>query len=112
PPLHLTSNPVENVKARDSHQAPHLPVGNRYWPCANCGALAGDGRHAAAGWTNGAVTVWNAASGKLLWQARAVDVPIHCVTFSADDQTVISTSLNGHVIWWDVATGRVRRKLE
>ena len=74
--------------------------------------MASNGQRAAAGWTNGLVSVWDTATGKLLWQAQVIDLPIHCVTFAADDQTVISSGLNGQVVWWDAATGRVRRKLE
>ena len=89
-----------------------VAIGNRYYPNANCAALASDGQRAAVGWTNGLVTVWDTASGKLLWQQRVVDVPIHCVTFAADDQTVISSGLNGQVVWYSAATGQIRRKLE
>jgi WD40 repeat protein len=74
--------------------------------------MAKDGRHAAAGWTSGLVTVWDTSTGKLLWQARGIDLPIHCVAFSADDQTVISSGLDGQVVWWDAATGQIRRQLE
>ena len=112
PPLPLLVNPLENAKVRDFHHTPRVEVGSRYCPNANCVAMASNGQRAAAGWTNGLVTVWDTASGKLLWQARVIDLPIHCVTFAADDQTVISSGLNGQVVWWDAATGRVRRKLE
>jgi WD40 repeat protein len=112
PPLALLLKPMEDAKVRDFHSTPRVHVGNRLWPNANCVAMAGDGQRAAAGWTNGLVTVWETSSGKLLWQARVIDLPIHCVTFAADDQSVISSGLNGQVVWWDAATGQIRRKLE
>lgn len=112
PPLPLLVHPVENAKVRDFHQTPRVQIEGRYWPNANCVAMASNGLRAAAGWTNGLVTVWDTSSGKLLWQARVIDLPIHCVTFAADDQAVISSGLNGQIVWWDAATGRIRRKLE
>jgi len=112
PPLPLLVDPVENANARDFHRTPRVGVEGRYFPNANCVAMASNGQRAAVGWTNGLVCVWDTATGKLLWQARVIDLPIHCVTFAADDQTVISSGLNGQIVWWDAATGRIRRKLE
>ncbi len=112
PPLPLTVKPVADARVREFHQIPRVQIENRYWPNANCVALSGDGARAAAGWINGLVSVWDTASGKLLWQARVIDLPIHCVTFAAGDRTVISSGLNGQVVWWDADTGRVRHKLE
>ncbi len=112
PPLPLLVKPLENANVRDFHSTPRVAIASRYYPNANCVALASDGRHAAAGWTNGLVAVWDTASGKLLWQRRVVDLPIHDIAFAADDQAVISSGLNGQVVWWDAATGQIRRKLE
>src|SRR5262249_9366841 len=82
PPLVLTTRAVTGAAVRDFHQTPRVQVGNRYWPNAPCVALAADGTRAAAGWPSGLVTVWDTASGKLLWQARVIDLPIYCVTFA------------------------------
>jgi len=111
-PMALRLSSIEDAKNRDSNETPRVHVGNRVWPNARCVAMSSDGSHAAAGLVNGFVCVWNISSGKLLWQSRAGDAPIHCVAFAADDKSVISSGLNGQIVWWDAATGRSRRTLE
>ena len=112
PPLPLSLNSADKLKGRDFDHTPRVHVGNRLWPNANCVAMSKDASLAAAGLPNGMVSVWSTSTGALLWQARASDVPIHCLAFAPDDLTLIGSSLGGQIIWFDAATGRVRRRLD
>ena len=49
-------------------------------PCAL--AIAADGRRLAAGWGDGAVTVWDIATGKLLWSVRGHEEEVIGLVFA------------------------------
>jgi WD40 repeat protein len=75
-------------------------------------AFSSDSRRVAAGWDVGTVSVWDAASGKLLWQAREHPGRVFSLDFAPDDRTLISTgTTDAGVVWWDAGTGRPQRLL-
>ncbi len=78
----------------------------------NCVAYASDGKRVAAGFTNGVVAVWDTATARLLWQASTSDIPVRSVAFAQGDLTVVSAGRDGHVTWWNGATGQTQRNLD
>jgi WD40 repeat protein len=68
--------------------------------------FSADGRHVAAGWANGDVSVWRADTGQPLWTARRHEYNVTALAFGADDASVASGSRDGRVVWSDLATGK------
>ena len=74
-------------------------------------AFATDGAYVASGHINGALRLWEPASGKLvrtLRHAKSVDA----VAFSRDGTRLLSGSADSTVKLWDVATGEAIRTFE
>jgi WD40 repeat protein len=91
---------------------PSVWLGNWFGQSVCCLAFSRDGKHAAAGWDDGKVMVWDTATAKLLWQNRVSQATIHSVAFAGDNHTLLSSSLDGRIVWWNVHTGKLQRKLE
>jgi WD40 repeat protein len=81
-------------------------------PISTILAFSNDGTLAAAGWAGGSVAVWETSTAKLLWQKRIHEATIFSLTFSPDQQSLLSSDMSGRMIWWSKATGEVRRTLE
>jgi WD40 repeat protein len=87
----------------------------------NCTALSPDGTSLAMGrWAGvsgawrGRAEVWDAATGKRRWQSPDQATPVEVVAYSPDGRNLFScgrTDLPGDGALWDVATGRLVRKL-
>lgn len=57
-----------------------------------------DGRQLIAGWSNGALTAWDAASGKSAWAARPHRDPVVALAFSTNGCRVISVARERHAL--------------
>jgi WD40 repeat protein len=113
PPIALPLNSLPHTELRDQ-EPPRPATGNRYWPNAPPLTFTGDGKRAAAGFADGSVATWdtsNISHGKLLWQARAHKAPIYSMVFASDDRTLVTSDLDGRIIWWNAETGQIRREL-
>ncbi len=80
---------------------------NPKWPAPLSSAIlfTRDGQRLAAGWLDGAVTVWDVASGKTLWCDRKHEEPVLCLAFTAGEKKLVSGA--GHqLIRWDLSSGR------
>jgi len=82
------------------------------WPFSACMTVSKDGNWLAVGWKNGIIATWDTRSGKLRWQVQASKYPIHALVFQSDNEAIISSAIDGEVVWWSAQTGRPRRKLE
>lgn len=74
-------------------------------------AFSPDGRWAASGGADGAVSLWDAAA----WKRRAIFAahvgPVHAVAFRPGGTVLVTGGADGFVRLWDVATGRLVRSL-
>lgn len=59
----------------------------------------------------GAITIWDMSSRKILHTLVGHTKPVIQVTFSPDDQSLVSTSLDGTVRMWDVSTGTEKHRV-
>jgi hypothetical protein len=75
-------------------------------------AYSPDGRLLASGSTDGAVKIWDVASGREQVVLRGHTEPVLAVVFSADGKTLASISKDGSASLWDVATGNERPLLQ
>jgi WD40 repeat protein len=69
------------------------------------------GGQVALGHTDGALTLWEAASARVIrtfWHAK----PVNAVTFSSDGSKLLSGSDDGTVKLWDIAAGKLLRAFE
>ena len=53
------------------------------------------------------IKVWNASTGKLRFTLRGHDGGVGAVTFSSDDQCVISASFDGTIRYWNSTNGKL-----
>jgi RNA polymerase sigma factor (sigma-70 family) len=84
-------------------------------------AFSRDGRLlAAAGWvadfatgkSNGAVFLWETASGKLVWQVEGHTNQLFGLVFSPDGKLLATASRDKTIKLWDTATGKCKQTLE
>jgi WD40 repeat protein len=89
-------------------------IGGPPWPMAL--AFSSDAKRAAAGCRDGTVVLWDTGTGRRLWQRRKEGSEpgrnIWHTTFAPDDQTLVTLSERGPVLWWDAVTGHVRRTFQ
>ena len=72
-------------------------------------ALSPDGKHAASGARNGALRIWDAATGQLVRQLQLSggSGPVRSIAFSPDDKHLAAGAQNtGQIEVWDVASGQ------
>jgi WD40 repeat protein/DNA-binding SARP family transcriptional activator len=84
-------------------------------------AFSGDGSLVAAGDVNhtprsvryrlGTVAVWDASSGRLLWQHRSRSGTVNAVAFGPDGKLLAAGYEDGTVVLYDARTGRLARAL-
>ena len=72
-------------------------------------AFSRDGTTLASGSYDGAVKLWNIATGQELRTLAGHGNNVHCVAFSPDGRTLASASDDGAVKLWDTQTGRELR---
>src|SRR5262249_55233951 len=78
-------------------------------------AISADGRYLAAGGyegqTGGALTVWDAATGKALEGFEPVAAPVACLAFAPDGHTLAAGVRDHTIRFWEAATGRERHRI-
>src|SRR5262249_60789120 len=74
-------------------------------------SLSVDGRLLATGGGDGAIDLWDAATGKRLRKVPGHGKAIQAVTFSPDGSRLASGSTDGTVRLWQVGTGRLHHSL-
>jgi WD40 repeat protein len=74
----------------------------------SCLALSRDGRLLAAGNSDGAITLWDAATGKEVRTLAAHGKRVRSVAFSPDGKALASGAWDKVAKLWDVATGKER----
>lgn len=78
----------------------------------NGAALSPDGRLLAAGATDGSITLWHVATGRVARTLRAEENrPVSALRFSADGELLIAKDNQGVLLVWDLARGVVLRQL-
>jgi WD40 repeat protein len=75
-------------------------------------AYADDGKHVAAGWDYGAVSVWQADTGRQLWTKQKHPSTVSALAFADDGLLASSGAEEGRVVWSDAATGRTVRTVD
>jgi WD40 repeat protein len=75
-------------------------------------AFSPDGRFLASGFQNGAIMVWDIASGAMVSAMAGHSSHANHLTFSPDGRTLLSGGSDRLIILWDVATGQRIRVYE
>jgi WD40 repeat protein/tRNA A-37 threonylcarbamoyl transferase component Bud32 len=75
-------------------------------------AFSPDGRTVLTGSGDGALHLWEAATGKELRQFKGHDRAVETLAFSPDGQTALSGGVDKTARLWDVATGKELHQLE
>src|SRR5262245_33773933 len=76
---------------------------------ARCLAVSCDGRFLISGGHDRSLRLWDARSGKQLWQTAAHGDVVRSVAFSPDGKHVMSSGQDGLVSVWDAGTGKALR---
>ncbi len=74
-------------------------------------AFSSDGQSIATVGGHNAVKLWSAATGEMLRSFSGHTKSVECVTFSPDDKTIASGSMDTTTMVWEVETGRRRHTL-
>jgi WD40 repeat protein len=74
-------------------------------------ALSADGRVVASGTIDGTVTVWDAATGRLVATLEGHDSLVRALALSGDGELLASGGTDGTLRMWDVNTGTALRTL-
>ncbi len=109
--LHQLDGNGTSISMRIDHSAdPKVSPKKTLEP--NALAYSSDGKHAAVGWDNGTIDLWESATGNRLWQSHDHELPISSLAFAPDERTLVSAgTYDGRVIWRDTATGKIQRAL-
>lgn len=68
-------------------------------------AFSMDGRYLASGSTDGAIKIWNVATGREVRTLTGHNSAVNSVAFSPDGRSLVSGSSDDTVLFWDVASG-------
>lgn len=74
-------------------------------------AISRSGELVASGSTDNTVRIWRLANGGPPQVLRGHNTYIHLVSFSADEQSLISGDIGGTIIQWNVSDGKQLKKL-
>lgn len=74
-------------------------------------AFSPDGRHLAAGWKNGVITLWDLKTGRAARQLRGHTTSVSALTYSLDGQELVSGGLDDTVRIWDLGSGESKQVL-
>jgi WD40 repeat protein len=77
-----------------------------------CAALSPDGERITSATQDGKVTIWDAQSGRQLFQFRAHEKHARDVAYSPDGRLLATASWDNTVKIWDAKTGQLLRELE
>ena len=68
-------------------------------------ALSHQGRYVAVGLENGALVLWDTAAGRPTRTFLGHRAAIQAVKFSGDDTTILTGSVDGSAVLWDLSSG-------
>src|SRR5262249_55164472 len=69
-------------------------------------AMSPDGSHIASGTIDGIVSIWDANTGKQLFNLEGQQGLIRSMVYSPDGQYFVTANQEGNVLVWDARTGR------
>ncbi len=75
-------------------------------------AMAPDGSRLAAGWSDGTISVWDLDSGKEVSAKKPYDTQVFSLTFAPNAGTIVSSDVEGQVLWTRVSGGDVIRQVD
>jgi WD40 repeat protein len=98
---------ASHVRAIDTHTGKELISPRGHVAPLNAAAVSPDGRTAASAGEDGAVKLWNLATGQVRHSLNAHTDAVYGLAFSPDGKLVASGSRDGTIALWDVARGAV-----
>jgi serine/threonine protein kinase len=95
-----------SAKARDGTNHPEARTLRGHTGPVGWVVFSPDSRLLASAGGEGAVTIWNAATGLAVRTMKAHEKPVTCLAFRTDGKQLASASMDATVKIWDVATGK------
>ena len=74
-------------------------------------AVSPDGLKFASTSTDGNTLIWECETSEVLWTLSAEGSAVRAMTFSSDNQWLVTGDATGHIRFWDMASGREKKTL-
>src|SRR5262249_12475796 len=103
PPASGAAGPAEDAVGQLRRLEGHTDL-------ARCLAVSHDGRFILSGGHDKTLRLWDANTGKQIWQLVAHRDVLRSVAFSPDGKRALSSGQDGAVHLWDIETGRALRR--